>query len=169
MNTHRMNYGLARWLLTISLLLTMILTLAGPRASVAQAAGYVVTNLSNSGAGSLRQAILDANATAGADTITFSVSGTILLLLTLPDVTDAAGLTIDGTGQSITVSGNHAVVVMVVNNFGLLFLHNLTVADSGNGGGIINAGTLSVTAAPSRVTVRPVPISRTAAASSISL
>src|SRR5262249_42358883 len=38
----------------------------------AQAATFTVTTLNDSGVGSLRQAILDANATAGADTITFS-------------------------------------------------------------------------------------------------
>jgi hypothetical protein len=147
MNTRRM-YQSVRWLLTTGLLLTMVLTLAGP-ASVARAASYVVSNLNDSGAGSLRQAILDANATAGTDAITFSVSGTIVLSSTLPTVTDAAGLTIDGVGQSITVGGNDAVRVMVVDNGAALGLHNLTVAGgnagTSDGGGINNAGTLSVT------------------------
>jgi hypothetical protein len=35
---------------------------------------FTVTNTNNSGAGSLRQAILDANANAGADVITFNIS-----------------------------------------------------------------------------------------------
>ena len=39
-------------------------------------ATFTVTNTDDSGAGSLRQAILDANANAGADTITFNISGT---------------------------------------------------------------------------------------------
>ena len=39
-------------------------------------ATYTVTNTNDSGAGSLRQAILDANANAGADTINFNISGT---------------------------------------------------------------------------------------------
>ena len=37
------------------------------------AATYVVTTTADSGAGSLRQAILDANGNAGADTITFNI------------------------------------------------------------------------------------------------
>ena len=37
---------------------------------------YTVTNTSNTGAGSLRQAITDANAHAGADTINFNIAGT---------------------------------------------------------------------------------------------
>jgi hypothetical protein len=148
MNTSRMNSSL-KWLATTLLILTMILTLAGPGASVARAAGYVVTNLNDSGTGSLRQAILDANAAAGADTITFNVSGTILLLSTLPDITDAAGLTIGGlTQKGITISGNNAVRVMIVNNGATLTLHNLTITGGNgslfNGGGIFNAGTLTV-------------------------
>jgi parallel beta-helix repeat protein len=61
----------------------------------------LVTNANNSGAGSLRQAILDANGTAGTDTITFNIPvpgvATINLLSPLPIVTDPAF--IDGTSQ----------------------------------------------------------------------
>lgn len=56
---------------------------------------FAVTNLNDSGAGSLRQAILDANAGPGADRITFSVAGTIQLTSALPDVTDQVD--IDGS------------------------------------------------------------------------
>ena len=38
-------------------------------------ATYVVTNTQDSGAGSLRQAVLNANANAGFDTITFAITG----------------------------------------------------------------------------------------------
>jgi len=147
MNTHKMNRSI-RWMVTTWLILIEILTLAGPAASVAQAASYVVNNLNDSGTGSLRQAILDANAAAGADTITFNVSGTILLLSSLPDITDTAGLTIDGQ-KSITLSGNNAVRVMIVNSGAALTLRNLTITGGNgnffNGGGIFNAGTLTVT------------------------
>ncbi len=51
-----------------------------------------VTNTNDSGAGSLRQAILDANANAGADDIVFNISGTgvhtINLSTVLPTITD---------------------------------------------------------------------------------
>ena len=64
-------------------------------------ATYVVTNTNDSGAGSLRQAILDANANAGIDTITFNIGGggaqTINLLSNLPNITD--GVIIDGWTQ----------------------------------------------------------------------
>ncbi|HQR40004.1 MAG TPA: hypothetical protein PLF26_16590, partial [Blastocatellia bacterium] len=56
---------------------------------------FPVTTLADSGAGSLRQAILDANGTGGADSISFSVAGTITLLSTLPALTDT--VTIDAT------------------------------------------------------------------------
>src|SRR4051812_34255632 len=50
---------------------------------------FTVLNLNESGAGSLRQAILNANGAAGADLITFAVAGTIRLTSgALPAVTD---------------------------------------------------------------------------------
>jgi VCBS repeat-containing protein len=61
-----------------------------------QAATCTVTNLSDSGVGSLRQAILDANANPGPDTIVFEVAGTINVSSQLPELSDG-GTTIDGT------------------------------------------------------------------------
>src|SRR5258708_22581384 len=62
---------------------------------VSRAATLTVTNLNDSGAGSLRQALLDA---ASGDTITFSVTGTIVLSGTRLDITK--NLTITGPGAS---------------------------------------------------------------------
>src|SRR5690606_14746899 len=62
---------------------------AGPAPS--QAATFVVTNTGDAGAGSLRQAILDANANPGLDQIHFNIPGagphTILVSSDLPGVT----------------------------------------------------------------------------------
>jgi hypothetical protein len=63
---------------------------------------FTETNIDDAGAGSLRQAILDANANPGADTIAFQISGagvhTIQLASPLPTLT---GVTVvDGTTQS---------------------------------------------------------------------
>ena len=52
--------------------LTLIVSLT---ASPLFAATFTVTNTADSGAGSLRQAILDANANPGADTIAFDIPG----------------------------------------------------------------------------------------------
>jgi hypothetical protein len=62
-------------------------------------ATFTVTNTSDAGDGSLRQAILDANANSGSDTIAFAGSGvmTIRPLSQLPTIRDS--LTIDGTTE----------------------------------------------------------------------
>jgi Ca2+-binding RTX toxin-like protein len=71
---------------------------------------FTVLNTSDSGAGSLRQAILDANAYPGADVINFdpaafSTPSTIRLLSSLPDIT--GDLTINGpTAARLTISGD---------------------------------------------------------------
>ena len=63
--------------------------------------GFVVTNTNNHGTGSLREAITNANATPGTDTITFNIPGpgvkTITVVITLPNITDR--VVIDGTTQ----------------------------------------------------------------------
>ena len=81
------------------------LALLGPLvvASSLSAATFTVTNTSDSGAGSLRQAITDANANPGADTIAFNITGagvqTIALSSSLPVASVTGGLTVDGTTQ----------------------------------------------------------------------
>ena len=52
---------------------TVIAVLLG--ASAGAAATFTVINTNDSGAGSLRQAVIDANANAGADTIDFNIPG----------------------------------------------------------------------------------------------
>jgi CSLREA domain-containing protein len=111
---------------------------------------------------SLREAITAANTNAavdacaagvpGADTITFSVVGTITLGSTLPNIADH--LTISGPGAaSLTISGNNAVRVLIVNTGFTLNLQYLTIANGNasndglslfSGGGILNNGTLTV-------------------------
>ena len=72
-------------------------------ASSLSAATFTVTSTSDSGAGSLRQAIVDANANPGADTIAFNITGagvqTIALSSSLPMASVTGGLTVDGTTQ----------------------------------------------------------------------
>ncbi|MGB5539518.1 MAG: DUF2341 domain-containing protein [Gammaproteobacteria bacterium] len=55
-------------------------------------ATYTVTTLADSGAGSLRQAITDANASGGADTIEFTVTGSITLVTGLPAISQPVNI-----------------------------------------------------------------------------
>jgi len=72
------------------------------------AATYTVTNLNDSGAGSLRRAILAANANKGS-TIVFGTNGTINLSTPLPDITSQ--VTIDGS----TAPGFSGTPVVSIN------------------------------------------------------
>src|ERR1044071_956386 len=76
------------------------------RSLTTRSTSFTVTNLNDSGIGSLRQAILDSNANPGADEVVFIVTGTITLTTGELLITD--GLTIRGPGALLlTVSGNH--------------------------------------------------------------
>ncbi len=87
--------------------------------ATAPAVTFTVTNTNDSGAGSLRQAILDANSSPGPDLIAFNIPiapRTITPATRLPEITDA--VTIDGTTQPgfsgqplIELNGANAVVV----------------------------------------------------------
>jgi hypothetical protein len=88
-----------RFSLSAILLPLLFLTMSG----LARAATITVTNLNDTGAGSLRAAI---TAHASGDTINFDLSGTITLASALPAIGDI--LTIDGSGQSVILSGQHA-------------------------------------------------------------
>ncbi len=143
-------------LMSLALAASVLAVLASP----ARAANFTVTNISDSGAGSLRQAIIDANQNTGvADTIFFdqSLSGQTITLSSQLTVTDSAELTVDVGGADITVSGNTAVRVFFVDSGAKLTLNRLGVANGyapegsfgvgssdALGGGIYNAGTLTV-------------------------
>jgi hypothetical protein len=113
-------------------------------------ATFAVTTTADSGAGSLRQAILDANATTGFDEIIFGsgvLDQTITLSAGLPTITDTAGMQITGPGRTrLTVSGNDAVRVFDVAALASATISDLTItrgnAGTGVGGGVRNLGTL---------------------------
>lgn len=87
--------------------IAVLLGLLASLATTAFGATFTVSNLNNAGAGSLRQAILDANAAGpGPHDIDFTTTGTITLLSNLP-IIGVSDLTIDG-GSTITVSANGA-------------------------------------------------------------
>ena len=112
--------------------LLVLLALAGP-AAPAHAGGIV---------GICDEAHLRA-ALAGGGTVTFSCSGTIALSA---EITIAADTTLDGSGQSVTLSGNNSVRVFTVSSGVTLTLNELTVANgsASYGGGIYNDGTVHV-------------------------
>ena len=78
-------------------------------AAAMPAATFNVTNTNDSGAGSLRQAILDANAAGGADTIAFNIVGsgvhTIAPATALPAITSP--VTINGYSQGGASANTH--------------------------------------------------------------
>ncbi|MGN6543573.1 MAG: DUF4347 domain-containing protein, partial [Aureliella sp.] len=117
-------------------------------------ATFTVTNTNDSGAGSLRQAILDANANVGADTIAFNITGTgvhtINLLSLLPTITDQ--VTIDATtDDSFAANGSKPAIIIDGNNLagdGLVLtstadgsvIRGLVIRDFGSDGIEIQAG-----------------------------
>jgi hypothetical protein len=114
-------------------------------ASSGWAATLSVTNLNDSGPGSLRQAIADA---LPGDTITFSVYGTITL--TSGALTIGKSLDIEGPGANmLKISGNHASRVFVVLPNTTVTLARVTISDGladlnspsipSIGGGILNS------------------------------
>ena len=159
-------------------LLALLLWPAFPaQAQSATRGGPIIVNTTkdettpNDGKCSLREALQNANGDAqtssdckagkGEDTVTFKkgLSGTVTLDPSLGPltVTDAAGLTIDGGRESITVSGDGKIQVFESKD-AKLAVENLTVADGfavqtpspnpppDKGGGIVNdGGTLTVT------------------------
>ncbi|HKP13891.1 MAG TPA: hypothetical protein VJZ91_17345, partial [Blastocatellia bacterium] len=120
---------------------------SGRARSAPTPAEFTVTNLNDSGEGSLRDAIEQANAMPGADTIVFQdeLSGTITLTSGELLITD--DLTIIGPGIfSIIVSGNHASQVFNVAGV-TVDISGLTISDgsASTGGGVFNGGTLTLT------------------------
>ncbi|MCB9933652.1 MAG: hypothetical protein H6841_09545 [Planctomycetes bacterium] len=134
--------ALTRWICV--LLFGAFATTLGAQAT------FNVTTLADSGAGSLRDAITQANASAStADTITFGVTGTISLLTALPVLTDS--ITIDGPGRTaLTIERNSGAGdfrIFETNTIGLtLNIDQLTIQGGRavQGGGILSRGPLNL-------------------------
>ena len=141
--------GVTRWAPTgLGLLLVLALVALpirfGTPSIVHAAPNYSVTNLSvtnlnDSGPGSLRQALADA--TVG-DTITFAVTG--MITLTSGELVVSQDVTLVGPGaSSLRISGN--LTSRVIHNSAHLTISGLTIRDGqagvGVGGGILNDGT----------------------------
>jgi hypothetical protein len=103
----------------------LLCTVAAIAFSIGTAAAeniYTVSNTAEGGPGSLRQAILDANSHAGADTIAFNIPGggvqtiapaTELPLITSPVTID--GYTQPGSTANTVAGGDNAVILIELN------------------------------------------------------
>lgn len=109
---------------------------------------FLVTNTADSNSGSLRQAVLDANAsvTAGPDTITFAVAGKITLASDLV-VTDDVEVHGNGGVQLTRTKGGH---IFQIDN-SIFTISKVTLRDSdpfgassSSGGAIFSSGTLTI-------------------------
>jgi hypothetical protein len=110
----------------------------------------VVTSLADSGAGTLRAAIAQANLDAANDTIDFapSATGTISLSTALPNL--STNVTIAGPGASVLTvarsgsAGTPDFGVFTVSTGSEVAISGLTIS-GGSVGGILNQGTLTLT------------------------
>ncbi|WP_341363506.1 hypothetical protein P8T57_14455 [Thalassospira sp. SN3W] len=112
-------------------LVPLILSCAAPIGS-AQAATFNVTNTADSGAGSLRQAIFDANAAGGSNTIDVQ-NGLGTITLTSGDLNALnSNITLNGNGN--TLSGNNAFRGLFVYS-GTVAINDLTIENAVASGG----------------------------------
>ncbi|ANB17207.1 right-handed parallel beta-helix repeat-containing protein [Dokdonella koreensis] len=102
--------------------------------AAAGAATFTVTTTLNAGPGSLRQAILDANAAAGADTIAFAIPGTgphtIAITTSLPGITGPVsidGYTQPGAATNTLVAGTNAQIRVEIRGPGDFSASGLTL------------------------------------------
>jgi Ca2+-binding RTX toxin-like protein len=123
----------------------LLVLLAGP----ARGADFTVTNLNDAGAGSLRQALTDAEDSTDPDRVLFApaLTGTITLTsgeLNIPDQTEIIGPGAD----RLTVSGGGTVRVFHAGGGANTYsISGLTIANgtaSAGGGGITSAGTATL-------------------------
>ena len=110
--------------------------------TISKAATYTVMNTNDSGAGSLRQAVLDANANTGADEILFdsSITGETITLISgelrISDSSVISGPT-ENHPSSITIDGGGNSRVFHISDSSLI-LDNITIS-----GGIEDSGGIS--------------------------
>jgi CSLREA domain-containing protein len=145
--------------LASGLIVTLALIVGGTAARAATIKVDSIADDTDAAHCTLREAINSANGSAGmgtctsgtgTDSITFSVTGTIVLRSQLPAI--VGKLTITGPASpGITISGARHYRVMQVDDGATLNLDNLTIElgesslFEGRGAGVLNSGTLTVT------------------------
>lgn len=95
---------------------------------------YLVTNTNDSGIGSLRQALINANNNPGADSINFQISGTnwvITLLTSLPSINDS--LSINGFSQPGSSFNSSMITIQpnLTTTTYAIFLHSNNIKITG--------------------------------------
>ncbi len=133
---------LARMGLALALPLCLVVALAGLAQPARAAAAITVGTCDES---HLDAAVAQANSDNAGDTVTFACSGTISLASTLGITGD---MTLDGTGQQVTLDGQSQVGVLSVATGVTFTLNDLTVQNgaAGGGGGLSNSGgTVTIT------------------------
>jgi len=133
--------------------LLIVLVFVCGASSPGLAATFTVVNLADSGPGSLRQAVLDANATPGANTVTFADGLTGTIVLTSGQMSITNDLTITGPGAAVLgVDGSQQSRIFGISNAATVGIGGLTLANGlatgapARGGAILNSGgTLSLT------------------------
>ncbi len=126
-------------LLTALTLSAVLLTLAVPAPAAAPTDIYTVTSTADSGPGTLRYAINQANSNPGADTITFNLPGcetvcTISPLTALPALMDS-GTTINGytqPGASPATDDDPATILVEVDGNLSPAIYGLGIISAGN-------------------------------------
>jgi hypothetical protein len=125
-------------------------------AGTAQAADFTVTNLNDSGAGSLRQAVLDANNNPGADRVLFQsgLSGTIDLTSNQLSISDPLDIQGPGAGTlTVRGTGTNRVAYVFPGDGQSVTVSGLTLSGNGNGtnggvfwsGGVASSSNLTIT------------------------
>ncbi len=112
----------------------------GAKSGASTATTFTVTNTADSGPGSLRQAIANANTNPGLDTIVFNIPGsgvqTIFPLSQLPPLSDPSGVLIDGLSQPGASCGSDppstSVLLIEIDGANAGSAHGLWVTSSNN-------------------------------------
>src|SRR5579872_103462 len=139
--------GICCWLASGASHLPVVLISICGASSPGWAATFTVVNLADSGPGSLRQAVVDANASPGANTVTFADGLTGTIGLTTGQMTITNGLTITGPGAGVlAIDGNQQSRIFTVGNgvtvaiAGLTLTNGLATGAPARGGAILNSG-----------------------------
>lgn len=115
----------------------------------ARAANFSVSSTADNGTGTLRDALIQANATADADTISFALpAGAQTIVLTSGELPISKPVTIQGPGAGdLTINGNNSTNLFSTNNVNVA-MDGLTLSAGSNSNGVAgvlyNNGTLSI-------------------------